>query len=167
MGCSTILLINNNIAIRDIVTVIERSFETKCKVTTDNFGIDNGSINFIVPEKYSKPEYGKSYEDKQEHRNLFYGRNSYTPIGYVTYLSLGLWGSSDKIMEAIGKVFGGFYMLNDCGDKGYEKIDGMISPEDGLPFFVKYASVKGDMKDNDDIDGLKKCIDAFNNRNKS
>lgn len=85
-------------------------------------------------------------------RQLFVSRHSVTPIGDCTYISLHSNDDAHFILKSLAKIIGGIYQENDYEDK-YELINGEISEENGLPYFIKYAIIHDGIK-HDDIDGL-------------
>lgn len=64
-------------------------------------------------------------------------------------LSLGIFGSSDKILTTIADRIGGFYEENDCSDKGLVAYE--YNADHNLGFMLKNAVLRGKC-DGDNID---------------
>jgi hypothetical protein len=91
-------------------------------------------------------------------RQIFVSRNSKTPLGTCTYLSLSSNPEGHSIFKGLAEIIGGFYQENDFEDK-YEFISGEISDDNGLPYFIRYA-ITHDGVEHDDIEGL---LESMNN----
>lgn len=123
MGTSTILYLNPKWEIRDIADVLERTQGKEVQIEPQSVSIV-GCFNIFVGD-----------------RRIFSIVNNRTPIGTMTYLSLGANEEGKKILRDIAEVLGGLFMDNDYDGK-CELITGNADEDDGLPFFLKYAIVK-------------------------
>lgn len=141
MSCETILYVPKKFSIEEIKTIIESYLNVKVKIHQTSIP---DLLEFIFKFKNAK-------------RLMSVLFNGKTPLGRAYQLRLGADEEAKKIMKSIGKVTGGLYVPEDTSDE-CRMLSGMLSDEDGLPFFLKNAVVENYMRDNDDIDGLNKSI---------
>ena len=141
MSVDTNLYLNPKWEIRDIARVAEltQGKETKTEALGGSLV---GCFNIFVGD-----------------RRIFAIINNQTPIGTMTYLSLGANEEGKKILRDIAEVLGGLFMDNDFDSK-CELIEGNASEHDALPFFVKYAIVH-DGIDPDDIEAFLKSMQGL------
>lgn len=77
---------------------------------------------------------------KDEHRQLSFHYNA-KHSGFVGHLlTLGAYGSSETILNAIAKRVGGFYNVQDC-DNAWEAVE--YSAQSNLEFMVRHSVVRG------------------------
>jgi len=90
-------------------------------------------------------------------RAMFVITNTNSPIGTATYLSLGYNDESTKIMHTIANVLGGA-VIDDDSKENVEFVNGMLSVENGLSYFIKYAAIHNKVENEHDILGFLRCI---------
>ena len=125
MGQSAILYLNPKWEMENILTILERAYNEKPKLRwcgENSTGMLWDCFEIIIKE-----------------RRIFASTRSQTPIGTATHLSIGSNQEGIKILRDIAEVLGGVLQENDCGDNGFEFIDGILSGENGLTFFAKHA----------------------------
>lgn len=148
MGVDTKLFLNSSVELRDIKDVIERKFKTKVKVSSTH-----------SPDFQS---WGFKVEKNPRSMSVFF--NCLEAGFRGTLLSLGCNPQGQEILKAIAQVFGGFYEANDC-DGVIERLDGDLTPHNGLPFFIKHAIVTKGIDPND-LTALKEVITEFENKSR-
>lgn len=122
MGVDTHLYVSYRYEVEDIKTVLEKHLGCKdAKIS----GTHTPSM-FIV---------GFSFEGVS--RSMYIHHTS-LPTGPAIMLSLRHDDQSVRIMKAIGKIIGGVFEDNDCDGK-METIDGTLSDNNGLQYFLKWA----------------------------
>ena len=125
-----------------------------------------GAINVKTVTSSATPEMLIIYFTLNgKNRMMFYHLKSETPLGIVGLLSLSSNDQTKEIFTKIANVIGGFFIHEDTNDNG-KMIYGMAFEEDGLPWFIKQAMVQGEMKDNDDLTGLSRFIEKWNEYHK-
>ncbi len=122
MGVDTHLYISYRFDVEDIKTVLENH------LSCENVKIGNSHTPsmFIV---------GFTFEGEQ--RNMFIHHTS-LPTGPAIMLSLGHNEQAIRIMQGIGGAIGGILEENDCDGK-MQTIDGRLSDNNGLQYFLKWA----------------------------
>lgn len=117
-------LIIGEITIQEVFEIIRKKFDNNAtfdvteRFTTEYGYIDSGVIlfNFKDEKRSLHTFYSSSQSDiKNISDNIDKTKN-------YTQLSLGSWGSSEKIMTDIVREFGGYIDINDCDDIGYQLI---------------------------------------------
>ncbi len=126
MGVDTHLYLSKRWSADDIWTVIERTQETTVEVESHHdIGIGYFDFRFVV---------GKGTRMMHVHTDAA------LPTGPATLLSLGADPQAVGIMRDIANCLGG--LLEESDSTGnLEAIDGNMSDEDGLQYFLKYAIV--------------------------
>jgi len=141
MSVKTELYISNRFSIYDIKNVIESHLDAEVKI--DQTGIPD------LLEFY--------FTLKGDTRLMSVHINADAIIGKATLLRLGSNEEGKEIMLTIAKVTGGLYVPEDTSDD-CQMIRGMLSDEDGLPYFIKDAIIHNNMTDNHDLRGLNESI---------
>jgi len=150
MSVVTFLYLSSSWCLEDIITVIKKHLgykvEIKCCVETS-------------------PRMFDFYLTKDGHSNIYMTVfvNGWSPLGPTTQLRLGANDEGKQIMKDIAEVLGGLIHWEDCDDN-YELIDGLFNPEDGLPYFLKYAIINNEMVNVSDLKGLNKSIIKWEKR---
>jgi hypothetical protein len=157
MSVNTHLYLNPKWTIKDVCTVLENHFELEEKTITKTvIGIKSFqkikteiTWDIVCPDCF----YIRFTLKGSEPRNMFVVMGTQTPLGIANYLDLEYNDEAVMIMKKIASVLGGVFEENDCdGEKIF--MDGMFNDHNGLPYFLKYAILHGEMKDEDDILGF-------------
>jgi hypothetical protein len=122
MGRDTNLYLNKRWELNDIKAVIERITGESVKVESRH-KISIGYFTFIV---------------KNMGINVF--ADSHTPIGPATSLMHDLTPEAQQLFKDIANVLGGFYQEDDSVGS-YDWINGEVSDDDGLQYFLKYTAI--------------------------
>lgn len=134
MGVDAHLYLNTRWGLDDIKTVIGRTQDTEVAIR---------SHHDFAPGYFS-------FDFKDRMLNVHTYANF--PTGQVTLLSLRSNPEGIKILRDVAEVLGGVLMKQDS-DGECELIDGAMTEEDALPYFVKYAIVQDGINP-EDIDAL-------------
>lgn len=134
MSVDTKLYLNPKWELEDIITVLERTQGKKVKVESCH-KTSPGMFHFNVGD-----------------RMITVFTNHETPIGTVTYLSLGANNEAIKIFRDVAEILGGLLQPEDTREI-HEMIQGKLDDEDAMPYFVKYA-ILHDGIEPDDLKGL-------------
>lgn len=167
MGISANLYINNSWELRDLVLVMEKYLDlepiakSKGKKKADILVQVKScaEIDFNMYQFYFKIRGGELQ------RQMYVHTNSKTPLGTATYLSLGSNDESIKLLATIAEVLGGILCPNDC-DGNMQWFDGSLTDDDGIPYFVKRATLENKMESNDDMHGLQEFMTAWKEKHK-
>jgi len=128
MSVNTHLYVSHRYDVDDVKTVLEKHLHaTDCKVETYNNIPQMVSLHFKIND---------------HDRHMFCHTHSHLPTGPCMLLSLGYNQEAIDIMRGIADVLGG--ILSDCEEK-LEIIQGDLWEENGLPYFVKWATINGKM----------------------
>jgi hypothetical protein len=118
MGVDTHGYVDREVTASDIYNVIlnkfdkDAIFDINVRNNYEGEPEEIGNILFKIGEDQRKLFicYGEVNQEDQNSYMEFNGNRKYT------YLSLGFWGNSEKIMTDIVKSFGGYVDENDCDD---------------------------------------------------
>ncbi len=156
MGVDTKLYISSKWEIRDIANVME----TYVHIIKGSLIVKHANLSkSLMYSLMFRMENG-------DNRHMYVHPESDTPLGPCTTLSLSAWGEAVEIMTAIAKVLGGILEKEDCSGM-CEMMHGSTWDKDGIPWFINEALIKGDMEDNDDIDGLVQFIKNWKTKHRS
>jgi len=135
MSTETVLRISTRWSPDEISTALGALFHIDTTIKTSN-----------NPSLYSIMLYGKVVGERCS-RTIRVHLNSETPLGPAISLRLGHDELAVKILRGLGEVLGGFLQEKDSV-QSHEMLYGMLSVNDGLPYFVKYHVLYGgDPKD--------------------
>lgn len=128
MGIDTHLYISYRFEVEDVKTVLEKH------LGCENVKIENSHTPsmFIVPFTF-----------EGENRGM-HVHHTHLPTGPCLMLSLGHNEQATRIMRTIARAIGGILEENDCTGK-MEVIDGKLSDENGLQYFLKWAVLNNKM----------------------
>jgi hypothetical protein len=133
MSTDTRLYLNPKWELRDIITILERTQDKPVKVKV--FGEEDthlvGMFYLYVGE-----------------RQITVFTNADTPIGTMTYLSLGANAEAVKIFKDIAEVLGGLLQPEDYKEN-FEMIQSKLNNDDAMPYFIKYAILHDGVEPND------------------
>lgn len=142
MGVDSNLYINARYGTEDVAKLIEKHIPLK-------EGSKVEIINTHTPDYHVI-----AFEPLDSHaRQLSCFTGSDTPLGPSTHL---MYRSNDEgiaIFRALANVVGGYLEESDSTGT-LECITGRLSENNGLPYFIRYALINNEMKDEDDVQGL-------------
>ena len=169
MSVDTKLYIESKWELNDVKEILESHFDLVEKRRSEKVFNKRVVRKFKVEIEPSKGQpncYNMYFEikgSKQGPRRMFVITNTHSPIGPATWFSLGHNEESIQIMRKIADVLGGAVIENDC-ECDVDFVDGSLHDGDGLAYFIKYALIHNEMKNNDDLAGLIHSIHNWEER---
>lgn len=130
MGVDARLYLNTRWGLDNIKDVIERTQNTKVEIRSHH--------------DFSPGYFSFDFKDRMMNVHTY----SNFPTGQVTHLSLCSNPEGIKILKDIAEVLGGVLMEQDYDGK-CELIDGAMTDDNALPYFVKYAIVNDGIEPDD------------------
>lgn len=161
MGAATKLYISKRFELRDIKEVMENHLDLKVqsrrkKNIMKKVYYEKFKIEVLPTHDVGYVTFNFIYKGHQRNMSVF--DNTDLPIKGMYELHLGSNEEAIEIMKTIANVLGGLIEENDCGDKGIYEIHGMLSENNGLPYFIKWAILNNKIKSEDDLVGLNEAI---------
>ena len=132
MGVDTHLFISNRFSVEDVETIL------KCRLACQDVKVNHSH----TPEMSTI-----TFKMGGNHRNMFVHYRYHLPTGPVLLLSLGFNDQAVMIMRTIAENIGGILEENDCVGT-MESINGHLSDEDGLQYFLKWSVINNKLPDN-------------------
>lgn len=132
MSVDTKLYISQRWEISDIKDILERTQQTKVKIHSHH-DIAPGYFTFHMDDIK---------------RMIHVHTYVQLPTGSVIQLDMHSDEQGKSILRSIAKCLGGLFMDNDVDDK-IEVIDGNMSDNDALPYFIKYAVIHDGIEPHD------------------
>ena len=127
MSVSTHLYVSHRYGVEDVKTVLEKHLHaTDVKIKSA-----------VAPQMFRV-----TFKINDSNQQIYYHTDGHLPTGPCMLLSLGCNQEAIDIMRGIADVLGS--ILSDCEEK-LEIIQGDLWEENGLPYFVKWATINGKM----------------------
>jgi len=146
MSVETTLLINAKYTAEDVVKVLK---SIGMKIGKESVKGTHFStyclINFRTPSN--------------NHRTLHVHR-SQSALGPVLMLRFGSNPEGHAILKEIGECLGGFFQEDDCSNGEWIEFQGLMTEENGLPYFIKQMIMEGKGSEYD-MNALKKYIEQW------
>ena len=130
MSVSTHLYVSHRYGVEDVKTVLEKHLHaTDVKIKSAD----------VAPQMFVM-----TFKINDSNRQMYCHTDSHLPTGSCMLLSLGHNQEAIDIMRGIADVLGGILEERDCEGK-LEVIEGDLWEDNGLPYFIKWATINGKM----------------------
>lgn len=161
MGTMTKLYISKKYSFEDLKDVMESYLPLEIqarqkKNIAGKYYVEKFKVEVIPTHSPDFVNFQFKYKGKFRTMGVF--NNTDLAVGNMYELHIGCNDEGIEIMKTIANVFGGLLERNDSSNNGIENILGLFSENSGLPYYLKYALIHNQLKNEDDLVGLNEAI---------